>query len=102
MSAMPISLIATMTIKPECEAEFLSAAREFVPWVQANEPGTLLYVLTRHPSREHTFVWLERFRDEAAVDDHRKSEQFAAFLPRVRECLAAPTEGLRLEQVIPD
>ena len=46
-------------------------ARAFADLVYANEPGTLLYVLTKHPTREHTYVWVERYRNAVAAERHR-------------------------------
>jgi quinol monooxygenase YgiN len=96
-----ITLVVTMPVKAEREAEFLDLCARFAEWVHANEPETLLYVLTKHPSREHTYVWVERYRDEAAMTAHRESPQLAETLPKVRECLDGAPELLRLEQVVP-
>jgi quinol monooxygenase YgiN len=96
-----ITLIVTMSIKPDREAEFLATAGEFVDWVQANEPDTLLYVLTRHPSREHTYVWVERYRNESAIEAHRNGERFAGAIAVVRASLDGTPEALRLEQILP-
>jgi len=96
-----ITQIVTMVIKPEREAEFLATAREFIDWVHANEPDTLVYVLTRHASDDHTYVWVERYKDHAAADAHRNSDRIAQALVTVRECLAGPPEAMRLEQVFP-
>jgi quinol monooxygenase YgiN len=96
-----ITLVVTMSIKAEQEATFLEAAAGFAAWVEANEPGTSLYTLNKHPSREHTYVWVERYRDEAAMEAHRTGAQLAEALNVVRECLDGAPELLRLEQVIP-
>lgn len=39
----------------------------FAEKVHANEPGTLLYVLTKHPDEPHTYLWIERYRDQTAL-----------------------------------
>lgn len=96
-----ITLVITMQFTPEGEPRFLETAAKFVRWVHANEPGTLLYTLNKHPSREHTYAWVERYRDEAALEAHRTSPQLAEALKVVRECLEGPPELLRLEQVSP-
>jgi quinol monooxygenase YgiN len=88
-------------LQADREAEFLETAAAFAEWVYANEPGTLLYVLTKHPSRDLTYVWVERYRDEAAMTAHRDSARLAETLPRVRECLDGAPELLRLEQAVP-
>ena len=95
-----LTLVVTMTIKPEQEAAFLADAAQFVEKVYANEPDTLLYVLTKHPTLEHTYVWVERYRDVAAGDLHRNSSYMAEIRPRL-EGYVESVEALRLEQVIP-
>jgi quinol monooxygenase YgiN len=96
-----ITLVVTIQFKPDKEETFLANAANFAEWVHANELGTLAYFLTKHPTREHSYVWVERYRDEAALEAHRTSPQLAEALKVVRECLDGPPELLRLEQVIP-
>jgi quinol monooxygenase YgiN len=91
-----------MSIKPEFEAAFLDTARDFADKVYANEPGVLLYVLTKHPTREHTYVWVERYRDEEALKAHQETPYFAEARPKLSQWLAGPPEGMRLAQVVPD
>ncbi|HWC30765.1 MAG TPA: putative quinol monooxygenase [Dehalococcoidia bacterium] len=97
-----VTLILTMPIKAEFEGDFLAMSREFVAKIHANEPGTLLFVITRHPEREHTYVLVERYRDEAAFAVHRDSPYLAAIRPKLAQYLDGRPELLRLEQVIPD
>ena len=90
-----------MSIKPEFEEEFLAMSRAFTEQVYASEPGALLYVLTKHPTREHTYVWVERYRDAVAAERHRDSSYMAEVRPKLREYVDGPPELLRLEQVVP-
>jgi quinol monooxygenase YgiN len=99
--ASTFTQLITMTVKPEEEQRFLETARRGVELVQANEPRVLLYVLTRHPDRAHTFVWVERYADEAAREHHGSMSYMAELLSVVRDCLAAPPERLVLEQLEP-
>jgi quinol monooxygenase YgiN len=96
-----LTLIVTMVIKPEREEEFLATTRDFVDWVHANEPGTLLYVLTKHAAQDHTYVWVERYKDHAAADAHRNTARIGEALAVVRQCLDGAPEAIRLEQVFP-
>jgi quinol monooxygenase YgiN len=86
-AAGTITLVVTMQFKAEQEATFLGVARSFAEWVRVNEPGTLLYTLSKDPSREHTYVWVERYRDEAALEAHRTSAPMTEVLDVVRGCL---------------
>ena len=69
-----ITLVVTMSIKPEYVEEFLALARGFADNVYANEPGVLTYVLTKHPSLPHTYVWVERYSDAAALQQHLRDQ----------------------------
>ncbi len=101
-SAATITLMVTMTLKPEHEAAFLDDAREFVRKVHANEARTLTFALNKHPTLEHTYVWVERYEDAAAFEVHRGMEYMQADRPWRQERLAKPTEVLRLSQVAPE
>ena len=66
-----------MKIKPEHEEEFVEVAARLVQAVHEQEPGTILYVLHKHPSEPHTYVWVERYRDEGAHQAHVSTPYFA-------------------------
>jgi len=97
-----VSLVVTMAIKPEHEQEFLELARVTAAKVHAEEPGVLLYVLTKHPTEPSTYVWLERYRDAAAVEAHMQSAHLKAALTKLPGLLARPPEGMKLAQVLPE
>jgi len=96
-----ITLVVTMTVKPEQEAAFLKMTGEFIAWVHANEAGTLLYTLNRNSDAGHTFTWVERYRDEAALAAHGASDEMAAARAQLPDMLAKPPERVRLQQVAP-
>lgn len=99
--ASVVSLVVTMTLKPEREAEFLAAAREIAAKVHAGEPGVLLYALTRHPTEPHTYVWVERYADAAALDSHGQAPYMKEVLSLLPGWLARPPVMLKLAQVLP-
>ena len=69
------SIIATIKAKAGSEADFEAAALQLVAAVRANEPGCLLYTLSKGevPS---SFVFMERYADEEALKAHRGTEHF--------------------------
>jgi quinol monooxygenase YgiN len=69
------SIIATIKAKPGQEAQFQAAALELAAAVRANEPGCLLYTLSKGEDAS-TFVFMERYADEAAFAAHRGTEHF--------------------------
>ena len=99
--AQTVTLMVTMPIKPEWENEFISSAQKFVAAVHANEPDVLTYSVTRHPNRESTYVWIERYRNEAALASHTDTPHMAEIRPKLGHFIAGPVEALRLPQVVP-
>jgi quinol monooxygenase YgiN len=51
------------------------------------EPGNLLYRLCKSRSDPNTYVVMELYRDQAAVDEHPKTRHFTELFPAVRELL---------------
>ena len=49
--------------------------------VKANEPGCLQYDLCKSKSNPQTFVIMEQYESQAALDAHGKSEYFQAAFP---------------------
>ena len=96
-----ITLVVTQVIKPAKEEAFLETARAFADLVYANEPGVLLYVLTKHPTQPHTYVWVERYANEAVAAQHRDSSYMAEVRPKLAEYLDGRPEVLRLTQIVP-
>ncbi len=97
-----VSLVVTMTFKPEHEQDFLELARNAIKQVRAQESGNLLYVLTKHPSEPHTYVWIERYADAAAFDAHGKMPYIQDALSKLPGWFAKPPGFLRLPQVFPE
>ena len=95
--------LVTMTVKPEYEQEFLDFAASFAAKVHANEPGTLLYVLTKHPTEPHTYLWVERYRDHAAEQAHGEAPYFSVAISKMQDPAwwAKPGDVLTLTQVVP-
>ena len=93
-----LGVVATIKVKPGTGAQFEAVAKELVAQVVANEPGCKLYALHRAEAPD-TYVFLERYVDQAAVETHRKTEYFKAIGRRMGEFMAGPPEILRLVEV---
>ena len=100
--ARAITLVVPMSIRPEREAEFLAFARKSIADVKREEPGTLVYALNKRADRPHAYVWIERYRDEAALQAHERRLREAGVIEKVRPFWASPPEGMRLAQVAPE
>ena len=90
-----LSVIATIVAKEGKEAEFEAAAKELAVQVNKNEPGCLLYVLCKSDA-PRTFVFIERYRDQAATDAHRASDHFKTLGRKMGEFMDGRPTILRL------
>jgi quinol monooxygenase YgiN len=70
-----IGVVATIKVKDGQGAGFEKVASQLVKQVNANEKGCLLYVLFK-AEEPNTYVFLERYADQAAVEAHRGTEYF--------------------------
>jgi quinol monooxygenase YgiN len=70
-----LAVIATIKVKAGMEKEFEAVAKELVAKVNANEPGCKLYILCRGEA-PHSYVFMERYADQAASDHHRAMDYF--------------------------
>ncbi len=93
-----LGTIATIKVKPGMEKDFELAAKELVAKVNANEPGCKLYVL-HYGEAPHTYVFMERYVDQAAVEAHRATDYFKALGRKMGEFMDGRAEVLRLREV---
>jgi quinol monooxygenase YgiN len=93
-----IGVVATLRIKAGMEKDFEAVARELVSRVRANEPGCLLYAL-HHGETPGTYVFMERYADQAAVDAHRGTDYFKALGRKMGEYMDGRAEVARLREV---
>ena len=75
---MAIGIVATIKIKPGTNDAFEGAAKELMGVVRAVEPGNKVYQFCKSRTEPTTYVVLELYADQAALDVHGKSEQFRA------------------------
>lgn len=99
-----VTLVVTMAVKPEHEQEFLDFAAYLVKKVHANEPDTLLYVLTQHPTEPQTYLWVERYRNQEALEAHNETSYMGEAISKVEDpkWWTKSPEMLPLAQVVPN
>jgi quinol monooxygenase YgiN len=95
-----ITQLVTMKVKAEHEQDFLALTQQVVPKVYANEPGTLTYALVKHPTEERTYMWIERYRDAAALAEHGKQTYLQEAIQTVKPWLE-DGQLVRYEQIRP-
>jgi quinol monooxygenase YgiN len=71
--------VGTTKIKEGKSAEFEKVATELVKKVNENEKGCLLYQVY-HGEVPNTYVFMERYADQAAIDAHHSSEYFTTLM----------------------
>jgi quinol monooxygenase YgiN len=84
---MPIYQTARFKVHPESLAKCEAAIKEFVDYLRAHEPGTLLYTALQDASDPTSFLHFFIFTDEAARDLHASSEG----VQRFTDVLSPPT-----------
>jgi len=94
--------IVTFVIKPEYEQAFLEQATQYQKMVQREEPGTILYILGKQRGQERTYVWVERYESEEAVDIHSKNPAMPKAIENIQKWLAEPPNFFMLDQVVPE
>ncbi len=93
-----LGVVATIKVKPGMEKEFEAVAKELVAKVNASEPGCKLYAL-HHGEQPHTYVFMERYADQAAVEAHRATDYFKALGRKMGEYMEGRPEVMRLTEV---
>ncbi len=76
---MAIYQTATYQVKPQAVDKVKRAIEEFVRYVQANEPGTRMYVAWQQQEDPTRFIHLFIFEDEAAQTIHSESKAVNLF-----------------------
>lgn len=93
-----LGVVAMLKVKPGMEREFEAVAKELVAEVNGGEPGCKLYAL-HHGEAPDTYVFMERYVDQAAVDAHRATDYFKALGRKMGEYMDGRPEVLRLREV---
>ena len=97
---MPIYQTAHYQVKASAVDKVTAAIAEFVEYVAANEPGSLMYAAWQQADDPTKFVHLFEFADEAAHQAHGRSgavRQFEAVY--VPELVAGPVVFTDYEQI---
>jgi quinol monooxygenase YgiN len=85
---MTIGVLATLKVQQGKGAEFEAVFRELAGQVRANEPGNKLYQVFKSRKEENTYVVMEIYQDQAALETHGKSDHFKAAGPKLGPTLA--------------
>jgi len=91
--------VATIKIKPDTNEAFEAVAREMMAAVRANEPGNKLYQFCKSKSEPTTYVVMELYADQAALEAHGKSDHFRSIGPKMGPSMAGRPDVQYFETV---
>jgi len=92
-----IGIVATLNIQEGKASEFEAIASQLVEKVNANEEGAVYYDLYKQD--ETTYVFLERYTDEAAFDLHRNTDYYKSIGAQLGAVLAGAPDIKVLQSV---
>ena len=96
---MAIGVIATLKVQGGKGQEFEKVFEELAGQVRANEPGNKLYQVFKSRKEADTYVVMEIYQDQAALDAHGKSDHFKAAGPKLGPTLAGRPDILYLDSI---
>ena len=96
---MAIGVIATLKVQSGKGQEFETVFGELAGQVRANESGNKLYQVFKSRKDADTYVVMEVYQDQAALDAHGKSDHFRAAGPKLGPTLAGRPDILYLDSI---
>jgi quinol monooxygenase YgiN len=84
-------IVAKLKVKPEKVKAFTEAAKEMIE-KSNKEAGCKSYQLYQDPYNNTSFVFVEEYKNQAAVDAHFASDYFKAFGPKIGDLVAEPAK----------
>ena len=82
-----ITVIAKIKIKQGSEGTFETEAQKVIEFVKANEPETLMYLLSRSKDDPTIFVFFESYASAEALTAHGASDAMKQFGSAIRRLL---------------
>ena len=96
---MSIGVIATLKVQDGKAAEFEAVFQGLAAQVRANEPGNKLYQVFKSRKEANTYVVMEIYEDQSALETHGKSDHFKAAGPKLGPTMAGRPDILYLDNI---
>ncbi len=96
---MSIGVIATLKVQDGKAAEFEAVFKGLAAEVRANEPGNKLYQVFKARKEANTYVVMEIYEDQSALETHGKSDHFKAAGPKLGPTMAGRPDILYLDNI---
>ena len=84
-------ILAKVFIKPGNEFDFIEAAKVMIE-NSNKEEGCLGYMLYQDPYEKTNFIFVESYKNQAAVDAHFATSYFKEFGSRISDMTSKPSE----------
>lgn len=86
-----VVLIAKNTVKEGLQQEFLRLAKEMTAKTR-EEAGCISYDLASDQNDAQVFYFIEKYKDEKAVEFHRATDYFQTLVPQIGALRVKPSE----------
>jgi quinol monooxygenase YgiN len=84
-------ILAKVYIKPGSESDFINVAQTMIE-NSNKEEGCLGYMLYQDPYEKTNFIFVESYRNQAAVDAHFVTSYFKDFGGKIADLTSKPSE----------
>jgi len=84
-------IIARAYIKPGKEVDFINAAKSIIE-SSNKEEGCLGYMLYQDPYEKTNFIFVEKYKNQAAIDFHFAAPYFSEFGAQIEDWTSKPLE----------
>jgi quinol monooxygenase YgiN len=89
--ANEMMITAKLSIKPDKIKDFLIVAKEMVE-KSSKESGCKSYQLYQDPYKTNSFIFVEEYKDQSAIDAHFATDYFKAFGPKITNLVQEPAK----------
>lgn len=84
------TVLAILKALPGKETELAEACAQLAKEVRTNEAGNVMYLAHVTESDPSEIVFVEKYKDEQAMADHRHSAHYRAAGAKFKDLIAAP------------
>jgi quinol monooxygenase YgiN len=84
-------ILAKVYIKPGNESDFIEAAKVMIE-NSNKEEGCLGYMLYQDPYEKTNFIFVESYKNQAAIDTHFSTSYFKEFGGKIADITSKPSE----------
>jgi quinol monooxygenase YgiN len=95
-----LGIVATIKVQDGKGADFEAVFAELAAKVRSEEPGNLMYQLTRSRTDPNTYKVLELYKDQDALTHHGGTEYFREIGRRMGPFMAGRPEVETLDAVV--